>query len=331
MKILISDKDTKRSGIYIIENTYNNRFYVGSAIHLGKRVYLHKKQLENNNHHSIFLQRDYNKRSGFFEIRVLEFVENAADLIDIEQMYLSSGICHYNLDKIAGSPFGRVYTEEQRRKRAEIWLGKKHTPETRKKMSEVQTLLVGKGVILIDENGLKHTFKSHSQAARSIGCAQGHIARLKEGKLNHSKGWAFHEDAHIYFCQDFYLKNEELGLELQSKFWRLHKDLKLLGFDYRLHDLLNGKRSKQNGWVLIKRSLDIETFLELKEKFEYNLKTTPRNITKYKFKSPEGIIFEGENITKFDEEHSLNKNCLSRLMQNAPERKQHKGWTAVLD
>lgn len=45
-----------KSGIYRIINVINNKFYIGSAINLRKRRNTHFEQLNNNKHHSIYLQ-----------------------------------------------------------------------------------------------------------------------------------------------------------------------------------------------------------------------------------------------------------------------------------
>ena len=44
----------------------------------------------------------------------------------------------------------------------------------------------------------------------------------------------------------------------------------------------------------------------------------------YKFISPDGIIYEGNNITKFTREMNLNKDCMIKLMNE--KRLTHKGW-----
>jgi len=48
------------------------------------------------------------------------------------------------------------------------------------------------------------------------------------------------------------------------------------------------------------------------------------NTKVFKFISPNNIIFEGNNISKFAMENNLNADCLSRILNG--KRKQHKGW-----
>lgn len=47
--------------IYLIRNKINGKFYLGSTKDLHKRKLKHFRDLKNQNHHSIYLQRSYNK------------------------------------------------------------------------------------------------------------------------------------------------------------------------------------------------------------------------------------------------------------------------------
>lgn len=47
--------------IYLIRNKINGKFYLGSTKNLHKRKLKHFRDLRNQNHHSIYLQRSYNK------------------------------------------------------------------------------------------------------------------------------------------------------------------------------------------------------------------------------------------------------------------------------
>src|SRR5260221_387041 len=63
------------SGIYRIVNTINSKFYLGSSTNLLKRWNQHCNDLKRNEHHSITLQRAFNKH-GFdaFIFEIIEFV-----------------------------------------------------------------------------------------------------------------------------------------------------------------------------------------------------------------------------------------------------------------
>lgn len=64
------------SGIYAIENIYNNKLYVGSSINIEKRWNRHRKDLVKNRHHNIFMQRSYLKYGDdCFVYFVLEYAD----------------------------------------------------------------------------------------------------------------------------------------------------------------------------------------------------------------------------------------------------------------
>ena len=48
-------------GIYGIKNIINNKIYIGSSIHIQKRISEHKRKLRKNQHCNEFLQRSFNK------------------------------------------------------------------------------------------------------------------------------------------------------------------------------------------------------------------------------------------------------------------------------
>lgn len=145
------------SGIYKITNIENNKFYIGSAIMLYKRWSTHKQQLKNNKHHSIILQRAWNKYGeNKFIFEIIEFV-NPEILILREQYYLdlfnpTNPNIGYNINPIANSQKGRIVSAETR---AKISIGNKgkhskfgkdnpnfgstRSINTKKKMSKAQS------------------------------------------------------------------------------------------------------------------------------------------------------------------------------------------------
>lgn len=61
------------SGIYKIVNKKNSKCYVGSAFNFDKRFVLHRHYLNRNKHHSIKLQRAWNKYGAEnFEFQIIE-------------------------------------------------------------------------------------------------------------------------------------------------------------------------------------------------------------------------------------------------------------------
>lgn len=76
-------------GIYEIRNIVNDKVYVGSSCNIIIRFNEHKRQLRNNNHHNIKLQRAYNKYGkDAFIFTVLYEVETSEGLKNEEQKLL---------------------------------------------------------------------------------------------------------------------------------------------------------------------------------------------------------------------------------------------------
>ena len=99
----------KASGIYCIRNIVNDKRYVGSAVYLTKRFCDHKKHLRKGTHHSVKLQRAWNKHGEQnFVFEVLEVVPDLAHQIAVEQWWLDKhNAAHpdlgYNVSPTAGN------------------------------------------------------------------------------------------------------------------------------------------------------------------------------------------------------------------------------------
>jgi hypothetical protein len=130
-------------GIYKIINTLNNKVYVGSSTNINTRWNQHRKSLCSNTHHSVKLQRSYNKYGDVFiyELIIECLVE---ELLTEEQYYielLDSYDNGYNSIPTAGSNLGMKHTDETKNKLRESStgntnrLGMKHTDETKLKIS----------------------------------------------------------------------------------------------------------------------------------------------------------------------------------------------------
>jgi len=123
------------SGIYAIINIYNDKCYIGSAIKLKRRWQDHLKHLKSNKHHSILLQRAFNKHwINPFLFIVIEYCEKDR-LIEKELHWMNELKPEYNLAPIAGSCLGYKHTVETKKKMSEANKNKKLSEETKLKIS----------------------------------------------------------------------------------------------------------------------------------------------------------------------------------------------------
>lgn len=128
-----------KSGVYCIENTINNKKYIGSSINVYKRRNRHFSELKTNKHKNSKLQNSFNKH-GFscFIFYVLELVEDVQLLIEKEQSFIDEQKPEYNINLIANSSLGVKRSEETKEKIRQANSGLKH-PEWRNKIkSEAQ-------------------------------------------------------------------------------------------------------------------------------------------------------------------------------------------------
>ena len=144
------------SAIYEIRNKENGKSYVGSAAQLSRRWGNHKARLRRDNHHSIHLQRAWNKHGEqAFQFEVLEVVDDLTTLTDREQAWMDFIRPAYNVQRFARSSLGHKHSEAFREMRREMMAekgvspqliagsvryrkGRPLTPEHRAKISEAQ-------------------------------------------------------------------------------------------------------------------------------------------------------------------------------------------------
>lgn len=104
-------------GVYIIENTLNGNFYIGSSeISIENRWKDHLNDLRGNRHHSQRLQNSFNKHGeSNFQMRILAecAVEEA---IRKEQFFMDTWEPEFNMNPTAGNCSGRKFTEETKQK-----------------------------------------------------------------------------------------------------------------------------------------------------------------------------------------------------------------------
>lgn len=128
------------SGIYRIVCLATGKPYIGSAINLAKRKREHLHYLRKNAHHSITLQRAWDKHGEEnFAFEVIELVLPMF-LLEREQYWLDTlkpfGENGYNINSDARSRMGMRHTTETRERLRQANLGKTYGEETKRKHSE---------------------------------------------------------------------------------------------------------------------------------------------------------------------------------------------------
>ena len=102
--------------IYKILNIKTKQIYIGSSINIKQRINRHFKDLKANKHHSLKMQRSYNKygKESFNVEYLLTIPEEYRQ--KIEQWFLDNNECYFNNEKIVGKPScSRIFSEEQRK------------------------------------------------------------------------------------------------------------------------------------------------------------------------------------------------------------------------
>lgn len=113
------------SGVYYIMNKETKAKYIGSAKNFKSRFQIHLSDLKLNKHHSIVLQRAYNKYGAeSFSFEKIAFCPPEY-LIRLEQWFLDTQKPEYNICKIAGSRLGLKCSDSHKLK---VSLAKKGLP-----------------------------------------------------------------------------------------------------------------------------------------------------------------------------------------------------------
>lgn len=147
MRFINEDTMKDKHGIYMITNKTNKMVYIGQTMQrFQKRYWHHKWRLNDGSHDNQHLQNAWNLYGAdAFEFTVVEVVENydnsGLDNLEIKYIkYYKERGCCYNISDGGCGIRGVERTSEWKRKIGEKnrinMLGKKHTEETKRKMSE---------------------------------------------------------------------------------------------------------------------------------------------------------------------------------------------------
>jgi group I intron endonuclease len=167
------------SGIYQIRNTVNGHCYIGSAVNIRTRWNLHKHHLQQNKHHSQYLQRAWNKYGeDCFEFEIIEtcfpFI-----LIFREQHYIDLLQPVYNISPKAGSRLGSKVSDEGRLRMKTAQNARTNLVEAHAKQS---TSMMGRK----RESYTEETKEKMSIAAKKRGVPPAVISKLIEIARNPS-------------------------------------------------------------------------------------------------------------------------------------------------
>lgn len=122
------------SGIYCISNVIDDKKYIGQTTEGFYSRYLrHNNLLKNNIHFNVHLQRAYNKYgSDNFEMSVVEICNDESKIAQLEEKWISEFRSKYECyNTLSGGPTMKTTNNP--------FYGKKHTTESKKKMSEART------------------------------------------------------------------------------------------------------------------------------------------------------------------------------------------------
>ncbi|KKN23373.1 hypothetical protein LCGC14_0905720 [marine sediment metagenome] len=176
------------SGVYEILNVVTGKLYIGSSVELEKRFKAHASNLKLNSHHSIHLQRSYNKHGAdAFVMFPIEFCDPDL-LLEKEQFWidaLGAAAGGYNICPTAGSPRGSKrgpLSAEHRRKISLAGMGRKMPEKTRLILIKART-------------GSKHTEESKRKMSEALKGKPGNSGSFKPGSAPWNKGGHHSEES----------------------------------------------------------------------------------------------------------------------------------------
>ena len=162
-----------QSGIYLIACVISGKAYIGSTQNIQARWSNHLSLLRRGKHHSIHLQRAWDKYGDAnFSFIILELAPVSA-LLEREQAWMDSISPAYNIARVAGRQTGVKLSEETRQKMSAARIGKTPSDETRAKMAAWQ----------IGRTRTEETRRRMSQSKRDSGSGKGRPAWNK-GKMH---------------------------------------------------------------------------------------------------------------------------------------------------
>lgn len=188
----LDDFKDQNTGIYIIYSELKDKCYIGSAFNIKNRLIRHLNYLKRNAHHSLKLQRAFNKYGkNYFKIGVLQYCTKN-ELSDLEKIWI---------DKLNSYKDGYNSTDVCR----DYKNFNLTTEQIQKRISKSQ-----KKVIALDFEGcIFKKFNSVSEAANFFKTSSSNISRCCKGSLNYMKDHLFVYEKDYDPTKDYTYKPEK--------------------------------------------------------------------------------------------------------------------------
>lgn len=188
-----------KAGIYIIICRANCRFYIGSSKDLRARWVAHRSDLRRGDHGNQHLQHAWAKYGeSQFTVGVMEYCPES-DIISREQHYLDTYRAYeigFNINPQAGTCEGRPHSDKAKAKIRAFHIGRKHSPETCKRMSESRRRNTAwvrrrteKEYTLVSPSGEIVSGRNVSAFARERGLQISNVRLVLRGLSKHTEGW----------------------------------------------------------------------------------------------------------------------------------------------
>lgn len=195
-----------KNGVYQIRNLLNGKRYIGSAAEIkgfNKRWNTHRRQLNNRQHHSRYLQRAWSKYGAdVFVFEILLYCDPKNCLM-YEQIYLDVYQPEYNISPTARSPLGVKHTALARSNMSQAhkgifdgdknpFYGKRHSDEIRQQISisrkdKANGEQNGQGKLktrdIVEIRNLLQRQIPQGKIAQQFNVAQTTISAIKNGKI----------------------------------------------------------------------------------------------------------------------------------------------------
>lgn len=185
--------------IYGIQNSVNQKWYIGSCLDMKDRFQRHRYYLRHGRHHSTKLQRSYDVHGEeCFDVYVLHFLLEGEDRFKIEQEYIEK----YNSVENGYNMLERcIYVEN-------FTLSEVAKSNFLRYISTLEKSVISINRITGEIDG---TFKSVSEAAKYYHTSSSNISRVCKGGLNYIKDHVFLYTADFDETKDYRVKHHCAG------------------------------------------------------------------------------------------------------------------------